>query len=99
LEAELEELRAATEDARSRISEDTTQERLDLRAWQIELSVRCAHAAVTSSSGAANSLNHPAQRVYREALVFTVSAQTGPVMEATLARIAAGGTSEIRSPR
>ena len=36
---------------------------------------------------AANSIHHPAQRVYREALVYTVSAQTTAIMEATLKRI------------
>lgn len=87
LDEELRRLREATEAARQDVSEQTVQERLALRAWQIELAVRCAHAAVASSSGAANSLSHPAQRIYREALVFTVSAQTGPVMEATLDRI------------
>ena len=64
-----------------------TDARLAVRAWAIDLSVRCAHAAVTASSGAANSLSHPAQRVYREALVYTVSAQTAPIMEATLKRL------------
>lgn len=64
-------------------------ERLKARAWAIDLAVRCAHAAVTSSSGAANSASHPAQRVYREALVFTVSAQTSAIMEATLDRLVA----------
>lgn len=59
--------------------------RLQLRAWAIDLAVRCAHAAVTVSSGAANYSNHAAQRVYREALVFTVTGQTTAVMEATLA--------------
>ncbi|MBV8886090.1 MAG: acyl-CoA/acyl-ACP dehydrogenase [Chroococcidiopsidaceae cyanobacterium CP_BM_RX_35] len=62
-------------------------ERLQLQAWAIELAVRCAHAAVTVSSGAANYSYHAAQRVYREALVFTVSGQTTAVMEATLARL------------
>jgi hypothetical protein len=33
-------------------------------------------------------LSHPAQRIVREAIVFTVSAQTGPIMEATLRRLA-----------
>lgn len=61
--------------------------RLHLRAWAIDLAVRCAHAAVTVSSGAANYSNHAAQRVYREALVFTVSGQTTAVMEATLNRL------------
>jgi alkylation response protein AidB-like acyl-CoA dehydrogenase len=87
LDRELRSLRDETEKARTNISDETTQSRLDLRAWQIQLAVKCAHAAVASSSGAANSLAHPAQRVYREALVFTVSAQTGPVMQATLERI------------
>jgi len=65
----------------------TWQERLQLRAWAINLSQRCATAAVTVSSGAANYRYHAAQRVYREALVFTVSGQTTAVMEATLAQL------------
>lgn len=63
------------------------EERLEIRAWAIALAVRCAHAAVTVSSGAANYSHHAAQRVYREALAFTVSAQTTAVMEATLAQL------------
>ncbi|HIK27615.1 MAG: acyl-CoA dehydrogenase family protein [Oscillatoriaceae bacterium SKW80] len=62
-------------------------EKLQLRAWAIELAVRCAHAAITVSSGAANYQYHAAGRVYREALVFTVSAQTSEVMAATLKRL------------
>ncbi len=60
------------------------EERLKLRAWAINLAVRCANGAVTVSSGAANYKHHPAQRVYREALMFTVAGQTTDVMEATL---------------
>jgi alkylation response protein AidB-like acyl-CoA dehydrogenase len=60
---------------------------LQLRAWAIDLAGRCAIAAVTASSGAANYKHHAAQRVYREALVFTVSAQSTAVMEATLNRL------------
>lgn len=63
------------------------EERLQLRAWAINLAVRCASAAVTVSSGAANLSDRAAQRIYREALVFTVSGQTTAVMEATLARL------------
>ncbi len=63
------------------------EERLQLRAWAINVAIRCASAAVTVSSGAANYRHHAAQRVYREALVFTVSGQTTAVMEATLARL------------
>ncbi|BAZ68183.1 MAG: cyclase family protein [Pelatocladus maniniholoensis HA4357-MV3] len=65
-------------------------EKLQLRAWAIDLATRIAHAAVTVSSGAANYLHHPAQRVYREALVFTVTGQTNAVMEATLERLSRG---------
>lgn len=63
------------------------EERLKLRVWAIELATKCAHAAVVASSGAANAKRHPAQRVYREALVFSVAGQTTAVLEATLARI------------
>ncbi len=66
-------------------------DRLQRRAWAIDLAARCAHAAVVSSAGAANSGDHPAQRIYREALVFSVSAQTTSIMEATLERLVARG--------
>lgn len=62
-------------------------EQLALRAEAIDLAVRCGHAAVVVSSGAANGRLHPAGRVYREALVYTVSGQTKDVMVATLDRI------------
>ncbi|MCW6036755.1 hypothetical protein K4A83_10845 [Spirulina subsalsa FACHB-351] len=60
------------------------QEKYKLRARAIHLATRCAHAAVIVSRGAANLSNHPAQRIYREALVFTVTGQTTAVLEATL---------------
>lgn len=66
-------------------------ERLQLRAWAIDLAGRIAHAAVTVSSGAAIYSHHNAQRVYREALVFTVTGQTRAVMEATLGRLTREG--------
>lgn len=69
----------------------TLAQKYQLRGWAIELAVRCAHAGVTVSSGAANLTHHSAQRVYREALVFTVSGQTTGLMEATLNHL-------IRSP-
>lgn len=82
------ELEACRDAVASESTEDApTADRLTARAWAIELAVRCAHAAITASSGAANALSHPAQRIYREALVYTVSAQTTPIMEATLARL------------
>ena len=62
-----------------------------VRAWCIELALRSAHAAVTACSGAANLLSHPAQRWLREAMFYTVQAQTHEVMDATLARLERGG--------
>jgi alkylation response protein AidB-like acyl-CoA dehydrogenase len=84
---ELAECRRATTSAQQTADEQSTAEGLRARVWAIDLAVRCAHAAVAASSGAANSLAHPAQRIYREALVYTVSAQTLPIMEATIARL------------
>jgi alkylation response protein AidB-like acyl-CoA dehydrogenase len=66
------------------------EERYKTRAWSIELCGRAAHAAVAASSGAANATFHPAQRIYRESLVYTVSAQTEDIMRTTLARLACG---------
>jgi alkylation response protein AidB-like acyl-CoA dehydrogenase len=66
---------------------DDLSRSLAARGWAIELALRCAATAVVTSSGAGNSLSHPAQRIYREALVFAVSAQTAAIMEATLSRL------------
>lgn len=67
---------------------DTSFEyRLKLRGQAIHLAQRCAHAGVIASSGAANARSHPAQRVYREALLFSVAGQTKAVMEASLKQI------------
>lgn len=88
LDAELERCREETHAALADRTEATAETRLRLRAWAIELAVRCGHAAVTASSGAANATDHPAGRIYREALVYTVSAQTLPIMRATMDRLA-----------
>ena len=88
LMAEVESCRQAMVAAQDSSNEDmTTDEKLRVRAWAIDLAVRCAHAGVACSGGAANSVDHDAQRVYREALVYTVSAQTSPIMRATLERL------------
>ncbi len=62
-------------------------EKYQLRAWAINLAVRCSHGAVIASSGAANLSQHHAQRVYREALVYSISGQTKALMEASLKEI------------
>jgi alkylation response protein AidB-like acyl-CoA dehydrogenase len=92
LQAELDDCRAQMRQAQAASADEaTTDDKLRLRAWAIDLAARCANAGVAASSGAANSLDHDAQRVYREALVFTVSAQTPAVMQATLDRLAGRG--------
>ena len=60
------------------------EQKLQLRARIIELTQRCSQAAVIASSGAANYLYSDAGRVYREALLFSVSGQTTDVMQASL---------------
>ena len=62
----------------------TYQQRLDSRTKAIDLALRCSQAAVIASSGAANYFESSAGRVYREALLFSVSGQTNDVMEASL---------------
>ena len=69
------------------ISDGNYPEKLKLRVWAINLAGRCSHAAVIASSGAANNQDHPAGRVYREALLFSVSGQTTAVMEESLNRV------------
>lgn len=64
---------------------------LRIRSWCIDLGVRAAHAAVVASAGGANSLDHPAQRLYREAMLYSVTALTGELQECTLGRIAVRG--------
>lgn len=91
LQAELNSCRSAI--ATSRQQEVEFSQKLQLRAWAIDLTTRIAHGAVTVSSGAANYNHHAAQRVYREALVFTVSGQSSAIMEATLARLTPNITS------
>lgn len=63
------------------------EEAVTLRAWCIEMAVRAAHAAITANSGAANLITHPAQRLLREAMFYTIQAQTQEVMDATLSRL------------
>jgi alkylation response protein AidB-like acyl-CoA dehydrogenase len=64
--------------------------RLQLRGSAIHLAGRCAQAAIIAASGAANVLSHPAQRVYREAMLFSVTGQTAEVMAESLGRLIAG---------
>lgn len=47
-----------------------------IRAASIALSMSAAQAAVVASAGIANSLDHPGQRLFREAMLFSLTAQT-----------------------
>lgn len=62
-------------------------EALKARAWAIELAVRVSHAAIAGAGGAGNSRLHPAQRRFREAMFYTLTAQTGDILSATVARL------------
>ncbi len=57
---------------------------LTVRSRVIVAMGRCAHAAVVAAAGSANLAGHPTQRIWREALVFTVLSQTPDVRAATL---------------
>jgi alkylation response protein AidB-like acyl-CoA dehydrogenase len=60
---------------------------LRARAWAIELGVRAAHAAVAATGGSANHRDQTAQRLFREAMFYTLTAQTADVQTATLERL------------
>lgn len=57
------------------------------KAKAIQLAGRCAQATVTISGGGANHRDHPAQRIYREVLAFTVFGQTPAAKTATLSAL------------
>ncbi len=84
LERETDAARAAVDGAAARL---TMEEALRVRAWCVDLGVRAAHAAVTASSGRANLIDAPAQRLFREAMVYTLTAQTAELQAATLQRL------------
>ncbi|HEY7061523.1 MAG TPA: acyl-CoA dehydrogenase family protein [Chloroflexota bacterium] len=62
---------------------------LRLRAGCLALAVRAAHAAVAATGGGANARDQAAQRLYREAMAYTLLMQTADVQAATLDRLAA----------
>ncbi len=80
---ELDELRSTVYDFKPGIT-GTQQDAINLRARLIQFAVRAAHAAVAASSGAAIYANNPAQRLLREAMFYTVQAQTREVMDSLL---------------
>lgn len=88
LERELAAVRAAVHAWIDRTTAEGYKENaLRIRAWCIELGVRAAHAAVAAAGGSANNREHTAQRLFREAMFYTVIAQTRDVQTATLERL------------
>lgn len=85
LEAELEERRAAVERAVEK--QDDVAQGLEARSRAIALAGRAAHAAVLAAAGRGNLAGHAAQRVWREALAFSVLALTPAIQQAALARM------------
>lgn len=57
---------------------------LHARATAIVLAVRAAHATVVATGGSAHLLSQPPQRLLREAIFYTTTAQTFDVRTATL---------------
>jgi len=63
---------------------DYKEHALHARAAAIVLAVRAAHATVTVTGGSAHLLSLPPQRLLREAIFYTTSAQTPDVQNGTL---------------
>jgi len=85
------ELEAVRQEAYRAMEENADLERgLKARAAVIELAGRATHAAVIAAAGAGNLASHPAQRVYREALAFSVLALSPPIQDAALRRLTNG---------
>ncbi|MEM9451583.1 MAG: acyl-CoA dehydrogenase family protein [Cyanobacteria bacterium P01_E01_bin.6] len=72
------------------LADSDVHHRRRLRAQAVDLAGRCAQGAIATVGGAANLLNHPAQRVYREALIVTVTGQTPDLAAAMLSQLATG---------
>ena len=61
-----------------------------VRAWSLELAARAAQALVVASGGRAMLLDHPAQRLLREAAFYAIQAQTPPLRRSLLDRLSLG---------
>ena len=68
-------------------NESTYEQKLQLRGELINLAQRCSQGAIIAASGAANYFDSNAARIYREALLFSVSGQTTDVMETSIKKL------------
>jgi alkylation response protein AidB-like acyl-CoA dehydrogenase len=97
LEAEMAAARAAVDRWLDRVDDPGYKEgALSTRAWCIAFGVRCAHAAMAATGGLANSRDNDAQRLFREAMFYTLTAQTRDVQTATLNYLAEASRSSDR---
>jgi alkylation response protein AidB-like acyl-CoA dehydrogenase len=71
----------------ARTDEAHLRRMVEARAWSLELAVRAATALVAAVGGRALAVEHPAQRLLREAAFFTIQAQTPALRDATLAQL------------
>ena len=67
---------------------------VEARAWGLDVAMRSAQALVAATGGGAMALDHPAQRLLREAGFWSIQAQSASLRAATLMRV-----SVRRSPR
>lgn len=70
-----------------------------VRTWAIEAGMRAAHAAAMATGGTANLLTNPAQRLVREALLFSLNAQTADLRRAELEWYAAVARARLAQQR
>ncbi|WP_437321601.1 acyl-CoA dehydrogenase family protein [Sorangium sp. So ce385] len=69
------------------------------RASCVDLGVRAAHAAVAATGGSANRLDNAAQRLFREAMLYSLTAQTRDLQAATVQRLLGRGGGAIDRAR
>lgn len=85
LDAEWQECRSRSYNAAAGADTDA---QVALRAWSLELALRCAYALIVATGGRAMGLSHPAQRLLREAAFYAIQAQTTAQRQKTLRRVA-----------
>lgn len=96
LEAEMAAARVAVDRWRDRVDEPGYRDgALAARAWCIAFSVRCTHAALAATGGLANLRDNDSQRLFREAMFYTLTAQTRDVQTATLDYLAEASRAAI----
>ncbi|MFN8533584.1 MAG: acyl-CoA dehydrogenase family protein [Dehalococcoidia bacterium] len=72
-----------------------------VRAWAIEAGMRAAHGAVMATGGTANLITHPAQRLVRESLLYSLNAQNAELKQAEMVWLtdrARQHTKQVTSP-